>query len=97
MTNFTQFVKTMKWSPFAYFMATVVISYLMWTIIPDEARSSTVNFCEENWSYWTNSLVWNEMWNTWTAILTKWVTRAQNEYYKSMENKWNDQPFQVLP
>ena len=91
-----QSVKTMRWYMFAYFITTIVISYSMWTLVPDETRSYAINVCKENWSYWTNSLMWSELWNTWFNFLVGYITSMTKEYYKYTENIWNNQSFNIL-
>jgi hypothetical protein len=92
-----QYFKTFRPSPFAYFLVTVVISYLLWTLLPDENQSWALDFCKENLSYVTNNLIPGEMWNELVKLLTELVNRAHDMYYKYIENVNGNPSFRMLP
>ena len=80
-----QYFKTMRLSPFAYFVVTLVITYLLWALLPDETQLYMVESCKDWWGYLTDQSTWNGMWDVMTDK-TMWDTMWDKTTW---EEWWN--------
>ena len=94
-----QYFKTFKPSPFAYFLVTLIISYLLWALLPAETQTYAVDFCECWWKFLTDPVVWEGWWKFLTdpVVWEGWWNSLWTEYSKLVTNNSYDPTIHTLP